>query len=278
MFHCNGWTFPWGVAARGGTNVCIRNTTANEMYTSISKHNVTHMCCALVVFNILLEAKQHEHCEITSKVNVLTGGAPPPAPLLEKMEDMGFNITHAYGLTEATGPALVCEWQSKWNSLARDHQSRLKAWQGVSILTLADVDVKNKKTMTGVPHDGYLKDDKETANAFQNGWFFTGDVGVIHLDGYIEIKDQSPRHTRSCRGRHASSTVGREPACAFLVLRETSDATEAEILEYCQKNIPKFMVPKKVVFVNELPKTGTGKIQKQVLRKLAKSLKLMHKR
>ncbi|KAF5775195.1 putative AMP-dependent synthetase/ligase, AMP-binding, AMP-binding enzyme domain-containing protein [Helianthus annuus] len=310
MFHCNGWTFPWGVAARGGTNVCIRNTTANEMYTSISKHNVTHMCCAPVVFNILLEAKQHERCEITSKVNVLTGGAPPPAPLLEKMEDMGFNITHAYGLTEATGPALVCEWQSKWNLLARDDQSRLKARQGVSILTLADVDVKNKKTMKGVPHDGktmgeivlrgssimkgYFKDDKETANAFQNGWFFTGDVGVIHPDGYIEIKDRS-KDVIISGGENISSVElesvlfkhhaileaavvamphprwGESP-CAFLVLRETSDATEAEILAYCQKNIPKFMVPKKVVFVKELPKTGTGKIQKQVLRKLAKSL------
>ncbi|KAK1414530.1 hypothetical protein QVD17_30276 [Tagetes erecta] len=312
MFHCNGWTFPWGVAARGGTNVCIRNTTAHEMYKSISNHKVTHMCCAPVVFNILLEAKAHERCDITSTVNILVGGAPPPAPLLEKMEAIGFSITHAYGLTEATGPALVCEWQSKWNKLARDDQARLKARQGVSILGLADVDIMNKKAMKGVPHDGktmgeivlrgssimkgYLKDDKETENAFQNGWFFTGDVGVIHPDGYIEIKDRS-KDVIISGGENISSVElesvlfkhnairevavvamphsrwGESP-CAFVVLKETSDVTETQILAYCQKNMPRFMVPKKVVFVKELPKTGTGKIQKQVLRKMAKSFQI----
>ncbi|KAJ0646905.1 putative AMP-dependent synthetase/ligase, AMP-binding, ANL domain-containing protein [Helianthus annuus] len=154
MFHCNGWTFTWGVAARGGTNVCIRNVTASEMYKSISNHKVTHMCCAPIVLNILLEAQHYERCDMTSKVNILIGGSPPPVPVLEKMEDLGFHITHAYGLNEATGPALVCEWQSKWNLLPKDQQARLKARQGVSILTLSDIDVKNTKTMEGVPHDG----------------------------------------------------------------------------------------------------------------------------
>ncbi|KAD6795498.1 hypothetical protein E3N88_06394 [Mikania micrantha] len=307
MFHCNGWTFPWGVAARGGTNVCIRNSTAVEMYKSMSKHKVTHMCCAPVLFNTLLEGKPQQ---MTSKVNILTGGAPPPAPLLEKMEDIGFNITHAYGLTEATGPALVCEWQSKWNQLARDHQAALKARQGISILGLADVDVKDKKTMKSVPYDGktmgeivlrgssimkgYLKDEKETENAFRDGWFLTGDVGVIHPDGYIEIKDRSKDIIIS-GGENISSVElesvlfkhdaileaavvamphprwGESP-CAFVVLREASVTSEAEILAYCQKNMPKFMVPKKVVFVKDLPKTGTGKLQKQELRKVAKTL------
>ncbi|KAL8240420.1 hypothetical protein R6Q59_013775 [Mikania micrantha] len=313
MFHCNGWTFTWGVAARGGTNVCIRNTTAGEMYKSIFNHKVTHMCCAPVVINLLLEAKQHERCEMTSKVNILTGGSPPPAALLEKMEDLGFHITHAYGLTEATGPALVCEWQSRWNQLPRDEQARLKARQGVSILTLADVDVKNKKTMEGVPHDGktmgeivirgssimkgYFKDEKETAKAFQNGWLLTGDVGVIHPDGYLEIKDRS-KDVIISGGENISSVelesvLFKHPAileaavvamphprwgespCAFVVLRKTAEhVTETEILAYCMKNLPKFMVPKKVEFVNDLPKTGTGKILKMELRKVAKTLKI----
>ncbi|KAI3824215.1 hypothetical protein L1987_05665 [Smallanthus sonchifolius] len=312
MFHCNGWTFTWGVAARGGTNVCIRNTTAKEMYTSIAQHKVTHMCCAPIVFNILLEAKPHERYEITSKVNILTGGAPPPAPLLEKMEDIGFHITHAYGLTEATGPALVCEWQTNWNQLPKGHQARLKARQGVGILTLADVDVKNKDTMESVPRDGvtmgeivlrgssimkgYLKDEKETAKAFQKGWFLTGDVGVIHPDGYVEIKDRS-KDVIISGGENISSVElesilfkhpnileaavvamphpkwGESP-CAFVVLKTIGTTTETEILTYCRKKMSKYMVPKKVEFVKELPKTGTGKVLKVELRKITKTLKI----
>ncbi|KAI7754763.1 hypothetical protein M8C21_033831 [Ambrosia artemisiifolia] len=312
MFHCNGWTFTWGVAARGGTNVCIRNTTAKEMYNSISQHKVTHMCCAPIVFNIILEAKPHERCEITNKVNILTGGAPPPAALLEKMEGLGFHIMHAYGLTEATGPALVCEWQTKWNQLSKDHQARLKARQGVGILTLADVDVKNKKTMESVPHDGttmgeivlrgssimkgYLKDEKETAKAFHKGWFFTGDVGVIHPDGYLEIKDRS-KDVIISGGENISSVElesilfkhpnileaavvamphprwGESP-CAFVVLKNAGTTTENEILAYCREKMSKFMVPKKVEFVTELPKNGTNKVLKAELREVAKTLKI----
>ncbi|XVE72012.1 hypothetical protein DITRI_Ditri11bG0004400 [Diplodiscus trichospermus] len=317
MFHCNGWTFTWGSAARGATNICLRNTTAYDMYRNIAAHKVTHMCCAPIVFNIILDAKPHERREITSPVKILTGGAPPPASLLEKMELLRFHVTHAYGLTEATGPALVCEWQAKWNNLPRDQQAKLKERQGVSILTLADVDVKNIETMTSVPHDGktmgeivlrgssimkgYLKDQEATSKAFKNGWFLTGDVGVIHPDGYLEIKDRSKdviisggenissvelesvlyRHPRVLEAAVVAMPHRRwgESPCAFIAVREnaggqTDDVKESDIISYCRKNLPHFMVPKKVEFLPQLPKTSTGKIQKFQLRALAKSFQV----
>ncbi|KAL7192740.1 hypothetical protein ACSBR2_024541 [Camellia fascicularis] len=316
MFHCNGWTFTWGVAARGGTNVCIRNTTAHEIYSNIALHKVTHMCCAPIIFNILLEAKPQERREITTPVEILTGGAPPPPMLLEKIEQLGFHVVHAYGLTEATGPALVCEWQAKWNQLSRPEQAKLKARQGVSILTLADVDIKDLATMESVPHDGktmgdivlrgssimkgYLKDENATSKAFHKGWFVTGDMGVIHPDGYIEIKDRSKDviisggenissvELESVLYKHPSVLEAAvvamphprwgESPCAFITLKEDSPdhhavvVTEADIIAHCRKNLAGFMVPKKVVFRDGLPKTSTGKIQKFQLRALAKTL------
>ncbi|KAJ6402380.1 hypothetical protein OIU84_014468 [Salix udensis] len=314
MFHCNGWTFTWGVAARGGTNVCIRNTSAKDMYRAIADHKVTHMCCAPIVFNILLEAKPHERREITSPVEILTGGAPPPAPLLEKIESLGFHVTHAYGLTEATGPALVCEWQTKWNKLPLQDQSKLKARQGISILTLADADIKDLDTMASMPRDGkttgeivlrgssimkgYFKDPEETSRAFRNGWFVTGDVGVIHPDGYLEIKDRSKdviisggenissvelesvlyRHPRILEAAVVAMPSRRwgESPCAFISVKMnskglTSDVKESDIIAHCRKNLPSFMIPKRVEFMAELPKTATGKIQKFQLREVAKN-------
>ncbi|KAA3471445.1 butyrate--CoA ligase AAE11, peroxisomal-like [Gossypium australe] len=321
MFHCNGWTFTWGIAARGGTNVCIRNTTAYDMYRSIATHKVTHMCCAPIVFNIILEAKLNERREISSPVQILTGGAPPPAPLLEKMEHLGFQVTHAYGLTEATGPALVCEWQAKWNHLPAEHKAKIKCRQGISVLTLADVDVKNMETMESVPHDGktigeivlrgssimkgYLKDEVATSKAFKNGWFFTGDVGVIHPDGYLEIKDRSKdviisggenistvelesvlyKHPRVLEAAVVAMPHPRwgESPCAFISLRENEtgqkgDVKEADIISYCRKNLPHFMIPKKVKFLSQLPKTATGKIQKFQLRAMAKTFQVTEKK
>lgn len=309
MFHCNGWTFTWGVAARGGTNVCIRTTNAAEMYESIASHNVTHMCCAPIVFNILLDAKPHERRSLASPVEILTGGAPPPAALLERIERLGFHVVHAYGLTEATGPALVCEWQQKWDKLSGEDKAKLKARQGISILTLADVDVKEPETMESVPRDGktmgeimlrgssimkgYLKDEKATSQAFRHGWFFTGDVGVVHPDGYLEIKDRS-KDVIISGGENISSVEvenvlykhldvveaavvamphpkwGESP-CAFVTLRNSASVKEAEIIQHCRKNLPRFMVPKKVQLVDELPKTSTGKIQKFQLRAIAKT-------
>ncbi|KAJ8753443.1 hypothetical protein K2173_019842 [Erythroxylum novogranatense] len=314
MFHCNGWTFTWGLAARGGTNVCIRNTTALDIYCNIRRHKVTHMCCAPIVFNILLEAKFHEQGGITSPVQVLTGGAPPPASVIERMELLGFHITHAYGLTEATGPALVCEWQAKWNQLPGNDQAKLKARQGVSILTLAGVDMKDMETTVSVPRDGvstgeivlrgssimkgYYKDLEATSKAFKNGWFLTGDVGVIHPNGYIEIMDRSKdviisggenissvelesvlyRHPRILEAAVVAMPHPRwgESPCAFIALKpkpngEADDIKESDIIEYYRENLPRYMVPKKVVFLPELPKTSTGKIQKVQLRALAKT-------
>uniref|UniRef100_A0A0A0KT40 Acyl:coa ligase acetate-coa synthetase-like protein n=2 Tax=Cucumis sativus TaxID=3659 RepID=A0A0A0KT40_CUCSA len=318
MFHCNGWTFTWGIAARGGTNICMRNTTASDIFRNINLHRVTHMCCAPIVFTIILEADNRDRRRVAWPVNVLTGGAPPPAPLLEKMEALGFHITHAYGLTEATGPALVCEWQEKWNVLPADQQANLKARQGISILTLADVDVKNLKTMESVPHDGrttgeivlrgsslmkgYFKDPAATAAALKNGWFLTGDIGVIYPDGYVEIKDRSKdviisggenissvevetvlyRHPQVSEAAVVAMPHPRwgESPCAFVVLQDgggSGRVSEAEMVAFCRKNLSHYMVPKKVVFVAELPKAN-GKVQKFMLREQAKYLEVSEKR
>ncbi|XP_042494234.1 trans-cinnamate:CoA ligase, peroxisomal-like [Macadamia integrifolia] len=315
MFHCNGWTFTWGVAARGGANVCIRNTSAPSMYKAIAEHKVTHMCCAPIVFNILLEGSPVES-RSNGPVEILTGGAPPPAPILEKIKKLGFHVTHAYGLTEATGPALVCEWQAKWDHLPCQEQANLKARQGISVLSLADVDVKNLETMASVPRDGkslgeivlrgssimkgYFKDPEATAKAFKDGWFLTGDVGVIHPDGYLEIKDRSKdviisggenissvevesllyKHPRVLEAAVVAMPHPHwgETPCAFITLnsekgevKEGEEEGEGEIISYCLKNLPRFMAPKRVVIMDELPKTATGKIQKFQLRALAKT-------
>ncbi|XP_010940269.1 trans-cinnamate:CoA ligase, peroxisomal [Elaeis guineensis] len=315
MFHCNGWTFTWGMAARGGANVCIRATTAREMYRAIADHRVTHMCCAPIVFNILLNATPAERRPLPTPVSILTGGAPPPAPLLEKIQRLGFRVTHAYGLTEATGPALVCEWRQEWNHRPVHDQARLKSRQGISVLTLADVDVKDVQTMRSVPRDGislgeivlrgssimkgYYKNRAATDAAFKDGWFLTGDVGVIHPDGYVEIKDRS-KDVIISGGENISSVevetiLYRHPMvleaavvamphphwgetpCAFLTLKrecEQGTINEEDIISYCRNSMSRFMVPKKVVFMEELPKTSTGKIQKFLLRETARGLKV----
>lgn len=314
MFHCNGWTFTWGIAARGGTNVCIRNTTAKVMYEAIEKHGVTHMSCAPILFNILLEEKPPQHRKMVNPVHVLVGGAPPPATLLEKIESIGFRVVHSYGLTEATGAATVCEWQPQWDTLSRHEQAKLKARQGVYALTLADVDViEDLNTMERVPRDGktmgeiilrgssimkgYYKDEDANSKVFHNGWFLTGDVGVIHPDGYLEIKDRS-KDVIISGGENISSVEledvlyrhnnvleaavvamphqhwGESP-CAFVALKNNSgyenNATEEDIINHCRKNVAGFMMPKKVVIMDELPKTSTGKIKKSQLRAYAKT-------
>jgi acyl-CoA synthetase (AMP-forming)/AMP-acid ligase II len=271
------------------------------------------MCCAPIVFNILLEAKPEERREIASPVQILVGGAPPPASLLEKMKPLGFHVTHSYGLTEV-GPALVCEWQAKWNNLPSQDQSKIMARQGINSVALAHMDVKDLNTMISVPRDGktmgeivlkgstvmkgYFKDPKATAKAFKNGWFATGDIGVIHPDGYLEIKDRS-KDVIISGGENISSVelesvlyshprvleaavvamphpVWGESPCAFLAIRKNSDGKsndlkEADIIAYCKEKLPSYMIPKKVEFIPELPKNSTGKIQKFKLRDLARN-------
>lgn len=311
MFHCNGWAFTWAIAARGGTNVCIRNTSADEIYGAINHHHVTHLCCAPIVFNILLDHPNPQ--PLQGKVHVLTGGAPPAPSILTKVEDMGFLVTHAYGLTEATGPALACEWKSEWDDaqLTPAQRGVLKGRQGVGVLSLDQVDVKNPVTMSSVPTDGesmgeimlrgssimkgYLHDAKSTAEAFAGGWFHTGDVGVVHPDGYVEIKDRS-KDVIISGGENISSVEVEsvlythpavseaavvamphprwgETPCAFIKTKD-NDGTiikEEEIVSFCREKLPHYMVPKVVVFT-DLPKTGTGKIQKNLLRERAKHL------
>ncbi|KAJ1298956.1 hypothetical protein BS78_01G494100 [Paspalum vaginatum] len=311
MFHCNGWTFTWGMAARGGVNVCIRDARPDDIYRAIARHRVTHMCCAPVVFSILLEGDGASK-RLDAPVHVLTGGAPPPAALLERVERVGFKVTHAYGLTEATGPALACEWRDQWDRLQHPERARLKARQGVSVLSLADADVKNADTMLSVPRDGktvgeivlrgssvmkgYLNNPDANDKAFRGGWFLTGDVGVVHQDGYIEIKDRSKdviiSGGENICSKEVEEVLFRHPAladaavvamphprwgetpCAFVVPRDAKAATvsEDDVLAFCRKGMARFMVPKKVVITDALPRNALGKVEKVKLRERARKL------
>ncbi|KAL4649566.1 hypothetical protein ACB092_01G023000 [Castanea dentata] len=310
MFHCNGWCFPWAVATQGGTNVCQRNVTARGIFENISQHEVTNLGGAPTVLNMIINATASERRKLPGKVAVVTGGAPPPPHVLLKMEELGFDVTHSYGLTETYGPATVCTWKPEWDSLPRETQAKLKARQGLHHPGLEEVDIKDPVTMKSVPPDaktmgevmlrgnsimnGYYKNLKATQEAFNGGWYRSGDLGVKHSDGYIELKDRSKDIIIS--GGENISTIEVEAAlyshpaileaavvgkpddywgetpCAFVKLKNGFNANAEEIMKFCRDRLPHYMAPRTVVFLDDLPKTSTGKIQKFVLREKAKTI------
>jgi len=309
MFHCNGWCFPWSVAALAGTNVCLRGVQPSAVFESIMEYGVTHLCGAPIVMNMLLNAPESESLELRDRIQMMTAGAAPPAAVLERMDAMGFDVTHAYGLTEVYGPVTVCDWHEEWNERPVAEQAALKARQGVKYPVQEEFFVANPETLEPVPADGetmgelmfrgnvvmkgYLKNPKATEESFEGGVFHTGDLGVTHPDGYIEIRDRSKDIIIS-GGENISSievegvlykhpavleaaVVARpddhwgETPCAFVVLKAGKGATEESIIEFCRENMAHYKCPKTVVFT-ELPKTSTGKIQKFVLRERAENL------
>ncbi|XP_057960123.1 2-methylpropanoate--CoA ligase CCL4-like [Malania oleifera] len=309
MFHANGWSHPWGMAAVGGTNICLRRFDAAVISRSITTHGVTHMCCAPVVLNMLSNSDPEP---LQKPVRVMTAGAPPPATVLLRTESLGYIVSHGYGLTETTGIVISCAWKPQWNRLPATERAKLKARQGVRTIGMTQVDVVDPGSGKSVKRDGlslgeivmrggcimlgYLKDPERTAKSMKDdGWFYTGDVAVMHPDGYLEIKDRS-KDVIISGGENLSSVevesvlytnpavnevavVARpdeywgETPCAFVSLKSgTSGTTEKEIVEYCRARLPHYMAPKTVVIKEELPKTSTGKIQKFQLREMAKSL------
>ena len=307
MFHCNGWCFPWVVAAMAGTNICLRNVTAESIYAAIAAHGVDHLCGAPIVLGMIANAREAERKPLPHTVEVMTAGAPPPAAIIEAMESSGFHVTHVYGLTETYGPASVCAWNPDWDQHPIEEQARVKARQGVEYTVLEGLTVMDPETMAPTPADGetmgevmfrgsnvmkgYLKNPKATKEAFAGGWFHSGDLGVMHADGYIELKDRSKDIIIS-GGENISSievegalyghpnvltaaVVAKpddkwgETPCAFIELRDPdAGTTAAEIIEFCRGEIAHFKCPQHVVF-GPLPKTSTGKIQKFLLREQA---------
>ena len=309
MFHCNGWCFPWTITMLAGTHVCLRKVTAKNIYDSIAEHRVTHLCGAPIVMNMIGSAPQEEQRDLPHRVEMLTAAAPPPPTVIARMEEVGFNVTHVYGLTEVYGPSVVCEWQEDWAGKDKSTQAQLKGRQGVRYHVLEGLKVVDPETMKAVPADGetmgevlmqgnivmkgYLKNPEETAKAFKGGWFHSGDLGVLHPDGYIELKDRSKDIIIS-GGENISSVeienvlyqheaileaavVARpdekwgETPCAFVALKSAATLNENEVIQFCRTKLSGFKIPKNIVF-SELPKTSTGKIRKSVLREQAKQL------
>lgn len=310
MFHCNGWCFPWGLAAVGGTNVCLRAVRAEDIYELIEKKGITHYCGAPIVHSMIANAPEELKTKKKHLVKGMVAGAPPPAAVLDAMAQNGFEITHVYGLTETYGPATVCDWDADWNQLSAAEQAEIKAAQGVAYQVSEDLIVADPETLEQVPFDGetmgevlfrgnntmkgYLKNPSANEKAFAGGWFHSGDLAVTLPNGYIQLKDRSKDIIIS-GGENISSievegALFKHPAvmdaavvakaderwgetpCAFVALKDGATVGEQELIDFVRSEIAHYKAPKRVVF-GDLPKTSTGKTQKFVLRKKAKELK-----
>src|SRR5690242_6742599 len=309
MFHCNGWCFPWTLSFVGGTHVCLRYVRAAPIFSAIAEHKVTHLCGAPIVLSTLLNAQANEKKSLPYVVEFVTAAAPPPEAVLAAMKSAGFNVTHVYGLTETYGPASVNDWNAAWDTLPGLEQAARKARQGVRYPVLEALEVRDPDTLAPVPRDGetlgevmfrgnvvmkgYLKNKSATEKAFAGGWFRSGDLGVMHPDGYVQLKDRSKDIIIS-GGENISSievedALYKHPAvqavavvakpdekwgetpCAFVELKPGSNASAEELIDWCRARLARFKLPKHVVFT-ELPKTSTGKIQKFKLRDMAKTV------
>ena len=308
MFHCNGWCFPWTIAARAGVNVCLRRVDAQAIFDAMREHGVTHYCGAPIVHGLLVNAPAAMKAGLPAGVQAMVAGAAPPAAMIEGMEQMGFDLTHVYGLTEVYGPATVCAKHAGWQQLDIGARAALNARQGVRYHLQRSAAVLDPETMAPVPRDGqtmgeimfrgnitmkgYLKNPQATAEAFAGGWFHSGDLAVQYPDGYIKIKDRSKDiiisggenissiEVEDVLYRHpavlAAAVVARpdakwgETPCAFVELKAGAEVAEADIVAHCKQHLAGFKVPRCVVF-GELPKTSTGKIQKFELRTRAGS-------
>jgi len=311
MFHCNGWSFPWTLSAIVGTHVCLRQVRAEPIWTALADHGVTHLCGAPIVMSLMISAPESARRALDRRVQFFTAAAPPPETLLADMRAAGFDVTHLYGLTETYGPAVVNDWHDSWSSLPAEAQAALKARQGVRYLTLEQLDVLDPETLRPVPRDGqtlgevmfrgnvvmkgYFCNPKATAEAFAGGWFHSGDLGVMHPDGYLQLKDRSKDiiisggenissiEVEEALYRHPAVAVAAvvampharwgETPCAFVELADGRAADAEELRAWCRRHLAAYKVPGKFVFTT-VPRTSTGKIQKFALREVARTFEV----